>query len=94
MATVEADVLAEMPEAIGEGSGRNPSWSPAGASNVPAKREYPNQKYCQLTEAVVERGNMMSALHRVKSNRGSAGVDGMPLSELGSFLKVQWPRIR
>jgi len=94
MTTEEADVLAEMPEAAGEDSGRNPSWSPDGAPNVTAKREYPNQKHCQLMEAVVERGNMMSALQRVKSNRGSAGVDDMPLSELGSFLKVEWPRIR
>jgi len=94
MTTGDADVRAEMPGTTEGESGRNPSWPLDGASNVTARREHPSQKHCQLMEAVVERGNMMSALHRVKSNRGSAGVDNMPLSALGPFLKEQWPRIK
>jgi RNA-directed DNA polymerase len=90
----EADIQVEKPGTTGEGSGRNPSWYPVGASNVTARREAPNLKNCQLMEVVVERGNMMLALRRVKSNRGSAGVDGMSLSELGPFLKEQWQSIK
>lgn len=33
-------------------------------------------------ERLMERENVMSALRRVESNRGSAGVDGMPVSQL------------
>ncbi len=45
-------------------------------------------------EAVVERGNMMAALRRVKSNKGAAGVDGMTVAELNGFLHREWPRIK
>lgn len=48
----------------------------------------------QLMEAVVERENMKAALHRVKSNRGSAGVDNRTTEQLGVYLKEHWPSIR
>jgi RNA-directed DNA polymerase len=48
----------------------------------------------QLMEAVVERGNMIKALHQVKSNRGSAGVDNMTTEQLGPYLKEHWPNIK
>jgi RNA-directed DNA polymerase len=48
----------------------------------------------QMMEAVVERENMNSALHRVEANKGSAGVDGMPVESLRPFLKKQWPQIK
>ncbi|MBF0368113.1 MAG: group II intron reverse transcriptase/maturase [Magnetococcales bacterium] len=94
MTTGEADVRSEMPGTAEGGNGRNPLWPLDGASNVTARREEPNRKSCQLMEAVVERENMKLALHRVKSNRGSAGVDGMPVSGLGAYLKEHWPRIK
>jgi RNA-directed DNA polymerase len=45
-------------------------------------------------EAVVERGNMLAALHRVEGNKGAAGADGMTVSGLRAYLKEQWPGIR
>ena len=45
-------------------------------------------------EAVVERGNLLEALKRVKRNRGSAGVDGMTTEELAPHLQLHWPRLR
>lgn len=45
-------------------------------------------------EAVVERGNMLTALHRVESNKGAAGVDGMTVAELRAYLKEQWAEIK
>jgi RNA-directed DNA polymerase len=45
-------------------------------------------------EAVVERSNMLLALHRVESNRGAAGVDEMAVGELRGYLKEHWPRIK
>jgi RNA-directed DNA polymerase len=43
---------------------------------------------------MVERENMRSAYRRVVSNRGSAGVDGMTVEELGPYLVDHWSSIR
>jgi RNA-directed DNA polymerase len=48
----------------------------------------------RLMERMLERENVMSALRRVEANRGSAGVDGMPVSQLRNYLKEHWPCIR
>jgi RNA-directed DNA polymerase len=48
----------------------------------------------QLMNAVVERENLIVALHRVERNKGAAGVDEMPVSELRPYLKDHWPRIK
>ncbi len=48
----------------------------------------------QLMERVCGRENLKRALARVKSNKGSAGVDGMSVTELPTYLKVHWPQIR
>jgi RNA-directed DNA polymerase len=48
----------------------------------------------QLMEAVCERKNCRQALARVKSNKGSAGIDGMTVEQLPAYLKQHWPTIR
>jgi len=45
-------------------------------------------------EAVFERGNMQTALKRVESNKGAAGVDGIEVQDLHSFLKEHWLEVR
>lgn len=47
-----------------------------------------------LMELVVERSNMLRALHRVEQNRGAAGIDGMEIKSLRPYLREHWPRIR
>ncbi len=47
-----------------------------------------------LLEAVLARDNLLQALRRVKSNRGSPGVDGMRTDDLAAHLRVHWPRLR
>jgi RNA-directed DNA polymerase len=94
MTIVDADGRAEMPGTATESSGRNPRGSVDGAPNVTARKGLPNQETMQLMEAVVERGNMIKALHQVKSNRGSAGVDNMTTEQLGPYLKEHWPNIK
>ena len=47
-----------------------------------------------LMERVVERSNLQAALKRVRSNKGSPGVDGMTVGELSAHLKEHWPVIR
>jgi len=48
----------------------------------------------RLLEEVLRRENMLSAFRRVLSNKGSPGIDGMTVDELGGYLKTDWPRIR
>ena len=47
-----------------------------------------------MMEAAVERGNMVAALRRVVANKGSAGVDEMPVEGLAPYLREHWPRIK
>ena len=88
------DKMAEKPEAPGGSSGRNSRVKPMGASNATAGEEATGPGTTKLMEAVVERGNMLTALHRVEGNKGAAGVDGMTVADLRAYLKEQWLVIR
>jgi len=48
----------------------------------------------ELLEQVLERENLKAAYHRVRSNGGAAGPDGVTARELGVHLKKQWPVIK
>src|SRR6266705_1017927 len=48
----------------------------------------------QRMEEVCGRENCQRALRRVKANKGSAGIDGMKVSELPGYLKQHWPALR
>ena len=48
----------------------------------------------RLMEEVCERENRREALKRVRSNRGSPGIDGMTVDELPEYLEQHWPAIR
>jgi len=48
----------------------------------------------QLMEEVGERENCWQAYKRVKTNKGSPGIDGMRIGDLSGFLKQHWPTIR
>ena len=45
-------------------------------------------------EEVCERENLKEALRRVKSDKGSPGIDGMTVNELPGYLVERWPAIR
>jgi RNA-directed DNA polymerase len=47
-----------------------------------------------LMEEVVDAANLRRALKRVRSNKGSPGVDGMTTKELPAYLKQAWPRLK
>ena len=47
-----------------------------------------------LMEGVVDAANLRRALKRVRSNKGSPGVDGMTTKELPAYLKQEWPRLK
>jgi RNA-directed DNA polymerase len=48
----------------------------------------------ELMERVLSRPNLRAALKRVKSNRGSPGIDGMTVEELPAHLRAAWPGLR
>ena len=78
-----------------EGRSEAPMAPCEGSETLTAKRisESPaNQE--QLMEAVCERENCLQAYKRAKSNKGSAGIDGMTVEELPGYLKEHWPAIR
>jgi len=79
------ETRSEAPMASGEGSethrAKRTIESPAKASEQPM-------------EEVCERENCLQAYKRVKSNKGSAGIDGMTVDDLSAYLKEHWPAIR
>lgn len=61
------------------------------------KRERENNESddtSNLLDRVVERKNMLSAMKRVISNKGSHGVDGMGVDELRTFIIDNWLKIK
>ncbi|MEK7757028.1 MAG: group II intron reverse transcriptase/maturase, partial [Planctomycetota bacterium] len=90
----DAGRMGENPGTFPDGSGRNPREKGQGASNLTARREKPEPKQFLMMEAVVEPGNMLAALARVERNKGSAGIDDMPVEALRPYLREQWPRIK
>jgi RNA-directed DNA polymerase len=71
-------------------------WSEAGvgAEIRPAAVERTNAKEPSLMEVVVERSNLWAAYQRVVKNKGSAGVDGVSVSEFKDWLKEHWPTVK
>jgi RNA-directed DNA polymerase len=78
------ELRSEAPQAPGEGS---ETLTAKRISESPANHE-------QLMEEVCGRENCLQAFKRVKSNKGSAGIDGMTVGELSASLKEHWPAIR
>ncbi len=72
-----------------------PRDSGEGIESLMAKREAESKASSeQLMEEVCERRNCEQALARVKSNKGSAGIDGMTVEQLPDYLKQHWPTIK
>lgn len=94
MTQQNAEHRPEKDEAAPEGSRRNRPEYGDGARGVTATRETCCPPSEVIIEAVVERENMVAAYGRVMSNKGAAGVDGMPVDELKAHLDEHWPRIK
>jgi RNA-directed DNA polymerase len=63
----------------------------------PSLARYESERLAEserLMEAVCEAKNLKQALRRVKSNDGSAGIDGMRVEELPQWLIENWNTIR
>jgi len=86
--------MAEMPDPILEGSGRNPREEGVGASSAAAMEGESRPEDEMLMEEVVESRNLIKAYRRVVRNKGAAGIDGMTVEELKPHLQREWPQIK
>jgi len=86
--------MAEKPDPIPEGSGRNPREYGVGASSATARKDDSRPAERKLMEEVVESKNMREAYRNVVSNRGAAGVDEMTVEELAGHLRTEWAGIK
>ena len=77
----------------GTASGETPQgvWEETG---VGAMGEDTQVILSSLMARVLARDNLLKALHRVKSNKGGPGIDGMTVVRLPVYLKDHWPVIR
>jgi RNA-directed DNA polymerase len=80
-------------ELLLEGRGEAPRAEQSGEA-IPAAQGRERSGVGGLMERVVERENCLRALKRVRSNKGSAGIDGMRVEELPEYLRENWERIR
>ena len=78
-----------------EGRSEAPKARREGTESLTAKRACESPAIPeQVMEEVCGRENLKRALRRVKSNKGSPGIDGMKVGELPGYLKQHWPAIR
>ena len=82
MAKQRPDSMAEKPDPIPEGSGRNPREHGGGASSATARKDGPRPAERMRMEEVVESKNMREAYRNVVRNAGAAGIDEMTVEEL------------
>jgi RNA-directed DNA polymerase len=88
----EAEAPARVAETRGED--RQSNAPPLGAEIGTATSERTKSESHELMERVVERSNLRLAYQRVVENKGAAGVDAMPVSELKDWLVRQWPSVK
>ena len=78
-----------------EARGEAPSAVARGSESSTAAPAIERQATTErLMEEVCERENLKRALRRVRSNKGSPGIDGMTVDELPGYLREHWPTIR
>jgi RNA-directed DNA polymerase len=73
--------------------GEAPSAERSGET-LPTVQEHARLGADGLMEQIVERGNLVRALARVRKNKGSPGVDGVTVEDLPAVLRDRWPVIR
>ncbi|MBI5184441.1 MAG: hypothetical protein HZA01_01780 [Nitrospinae bacterium] len=78
-----------------EGGGEAPETANEGTVTLRTERGSGSPAEVEsLMEKVCERANLIHAYRKVKSNKGSPGVDGMGVDQLSGYLERHWPRIR
>ena len=95
MITGDTDWRDEISAASPEGKGRKPGDHGTGVSRITAEQGHSRtEAKGRLMELVVDRDNMLAAYRRVMANKGSAGVNNMPVDALMPYLKEYWAVIK
>jgi len=95
MISKDADWRDEIPDARPQGRDRKSREHGLGASEITAMRGISGTGANDgLMDLVVSRDNMMAAYRRVMANKGSPGVDKMPVGSLMPHLKDHWAVIK
>lgn len=94
MTTGVAEDRIERSGAMAKGSDRKSPEYACGVTRGTATKEASCPETQRLMESILSRENMQAAYQRVVSNKGAAGIDGMTVSELGGYLRHNWPCIR
>lgn len=77
-----------------ESRGEAPMAENEGTELTAVGRSSQSPANARLLEVILSSGNMRKALQRVKSNKGSPGVDGLTVEELPAYLRDHWEEIR
>jgi RNA-directed DNA polymerase len=87
---------AEAPARAAElrGTDRQSAAASLGAEICAATSGRTKSESHELMERVVERSNLRLAYQRVVKNKGAAGIDEMPVSELKDWLAIHWPSVK
>ncbi len=64
---------------------------PARPEDHPAKGEVSEM---DLMDRIVSRQNLLEAIHKVESNQGAAGIDGVSTEQLREYVVKHWGKIR
>ncbi len=90
--------MPEMPEHTRESSGGTAEVTGGIARQASTARgEFANGetgRTSALLEEVLRRENLAKAYTRVVQNKGAPGVDGITVTQLKSYLRTHWPRVR
>ena len=74
-------------------AGRNPRKPSIGASSHPSEGNNRVAQEQGLIEQMTERENMNLAWRKVRSNRGSSGIDGRDMESTLAYARKYWPEI-
>ncbi|MCL7930958.1 group II intron reverse transcriptase/maturase [Halomonas llamarensis] len=77
-----------------EGQAQYAAPQPVSVETSPASLSWTKAESTSLMERVVDPENMERAYRRVVTNKGTPGVDGMTVHQLGDHLKQYWPTLR
>ena len=90
----EPEKKIEISEVDLRGSGQKLRRAQVSGSSLSGKEAQTDPRKPELIERMLERGNMLKALQAVERNGGAAGVDGMEVTQLRSYLREQWAQIK
>jgi hypothetical protein len=94
MDEADADRKVEIPKDSRRGTGGTGLGTGRERQASAAVEETSPPETTMLLEEVLRRENLVKAYHRVRTNKGAPGVDGMTVDDLKPYLKEQWPRIK